>query len=61
MQRVFGALLVTLGCAIMVVELRAIDTAVLPVAHGHGIHLSDFLGGIVVLAGIATLWTAPPR
>jgi len=61
MQRLLGALLVTLGCGIMVVEVRTIDTAVLPIAHGHGIHLSDFLGGIAVLAGIAALWTAPPR
>ena len=51
-----------LGCAIMVVEVvPAIDTVSLPVTHGHGIHLTDCLGGVVVLAGIAALWTAPPR
>jgi hypothetical protein len=61
MQRWLGVLLVILGCAIMIVELPAIDTPSLAVAHAHGIHLSDFLGGVVVLAGIAALWTAPPR
>jgi hypothetical protein len=61
MQRWFGALLVILGCAIMVVEVPAIDTVWLPVTDDHGIHLSDFLGVVVVLAGIAALWTAPPR
>jgi hypothetical protein len=61
MQRWFGALLVILGSAIMVVDVRAIDTVWLPVTHSRGIHLSDFLGGVVVLAGIAALWIAPPR
>jgi hypothetical protein len=61
MQRWFGALLVILGCAIMVVEVPAIDKVWLPVTPSHGIHLSDFLGGVVVLAGIAVLWTVPPR
>jgi drug/metabolite transporter (DMT)-like permease len=61
MQRWFGALLIILGCAIMVVEVPAIDEASLPVTPSHGIHLSDFLGGVVVLVGIAVLWTAPPR
>ena len=61
MQRWFGVLLVILGCAIMVVEMPAIDTVVLTVAHSHGLHLSDVVGGIVVLAGIAVLWTAPSR
>jgi hypothetical protein len=61
MQRWFGALLVILGCAIMVVDISAIDRVWLPVTHSHGIHLSDFLGGVVALAGIAALWTAPPR
>jgi len=61
MQRWFGALLVTLGCAILVVEVPAIDAPSLPVAPSHGIHLSDFLGGVLVLAGIAALWTPPPR
>jgi hypothetical protein len=61
MQRWFGALLVILGIAIMVVEVPAIDTAWLPVTQSRGIHLSDFLGGVVVLAGIAALWTAPPQ
>ena len=61
MQRSLGALLVVLGCAIMVVQVRAIDTVWLPLTNSHGIHLSDFLGGVVVLAGIAALWTAPRR
>ena len=61
MQRWFGALLVILGCAIMVVDVRAIDTVWLPITHSHGIHLSDVLGGVVALAGIAAVWTAPPR
>jgi hypothetical protein len=61
MQRWFGALLITLGCAIMVIEMPTIDGVVLTVAHGHGVHLSDFLGGLVVVAGIAALWTAPPQ
>ncbi len=62
MQRWFGALLIILGCATMVAEVvPAIDTVWLPVTHAHGIHLSDVLGGVFVLAGIAALWTAPPR
>jgi hypothetical protein len=61
MQRSLGALLIILGCAIMVVQVRTIDAVSLPVTNSHGIHLSDFLGGVVVLAGIAALWTAPPR
>jgi hypothetical protein len=59
MQRLLGALLITLGCAVMVVEVPAIDGVVLTVAHGHGVHLSDFLGGLSVFAGIAAMWTAP--
>jgi hypothetical protein len=61
MERWFGALLVIAGCAIMAVEVPAIDTVWLPLTHSRGIHLNDFLGGAVVLAGIAALWTAPPR
>jgi hypothetical protein len=45
----------------MIVEVPAIDAPSLPVAPSHGIHLSDFIGGTLVLAGIAALWTAPRR
>jgi hypothetical protein len=60
MRRPVGALLIVLGCVILVVDVTSIDAVVLSVSSSHGIHVSDFIGGTAVLAGIAVLWTAPP-
>ena len=61
MQRSVGTFLVILGCAILVVEIPPVEHDTIPLWHSHGIHLTDIIGGLVVLAGIAALWTAPPR
>jgi hypothetical protein len=59
MRRPYGALLIVLGCAILVWDVTSLDAVVLSVSHSHGIHLSDLIGGASVVAGIAVLWTAP--
>jgi hypothetical protein len=61
MARSLGALLIVVGCVILVVDVTSIDVVVLSVSSSHGIHLSDLIGAAAVLAGIAALWTAPPR
>jgi hypothetical protein len=60
MRRLLGALLIVVGCVILVVDVTSIDVVVFSVSSSHGIHLSDLIGGTAVLAGIASLWTAPP-
>jgi hypothetical protein len=60
-QRPLGAVLVVLGCVILIVDVPSIDVVVLSVSHSHGIHLSDLIGGAAIVAGIAARWTAPPR
>jgi hypothetical protein len=61
MRRLLGALLVILGCVILIVDVSSIDVVVFSLSASHGIHVSDLIGGAAVAAGIVTLWTAPPR
>jgi hypothetical protein len=61
MQRSLGALLIVLGCVTLIVDLTSFDVVVLSVSPAHGLHLSDLIGTAAVAAGIAALWTAPPR
>jgi hypothetical protein len=51
-----GALLIVLGCLILVVEVSSIDAVVWSLSCSEGIHLSDLIGGAAVVAGIVTLW-----
>jgi hypothetical protein len=45
---------------ILVVDVTPLDSVVVfSVSYSHGVHLSDVIGGAVVVAGIAALWTAP--
>lgn len=57
--RLVGAFLVVLGCAIMVIEVPHLDVVVWSLTSGEGLHLSDLIGGVAVVAGILTLWMAP--
>jgi hypothetical protein len=59
--RLLGAALVAVGCAILVVDVPRLDVVLLEVTHSHGLHFSDFLGTMVVIAGISVLWVAPRR
>jgi hypothetical protein len=61
MRRLLGTLLVVLGCAILIVDVSSIDVVAFSLSASHGIHVSDLIGGAAVVAGIVTLWTAPPR
>jgi hypothetical protein len=58
MRRPLGALLIVLGCVILVWDVTSLDTVVLSVSSTHGIHFSDLIGAAFVAAGIAILWTA---
>ncbi|MEP6909975.1 MAG: hypothetical protein ABI896_06025 [Actinomycetota bacterium] len=60
-QRLLGAALVIVGCLILVVDATRLDVVVLSLTRKHGLHLSDLLGTAAVAAGVAILWTAPPR
>jgi hypothetical protein len=59
MRRPLGALLIVLGCLILVWDVTSLDIVVLSVSSSHGIHVSDLIGAAFVAAGIAVLWTAP--
>ena len=59
--RLLGAVLIALGCAILVIDVDGLDVVVLSLTHRRGLHLSDAAGAAVVIAGIAALWAAPPR
>ena len=61
LQRLLGAALVAVGCAVLVVDVSSFDAVVLSVSKSHGLHLSDLLGGVAVVLGVAVLWIAPPR
>jgi hypothetical protein len=61
MRRSLGALLIVLGCVILIVDVSSIDVVAFSLSASHGIHVSDLIGGAAVVAGIATLWIAPPR
>lgn len=61
MQRLVGATVVVVGCAIMVIDVPHLDVVVWSVRSNEGLHLSDLIGGAAVVAGIVTLWMAAPR
>jgi hypothetical protein len=61
MRRLAGAVLIVLGCVVLIVDVSSFDVVVFSVSSTHGLHLSDLIGGAAVAAGIAALWTAPPR
>ena len=61
LQRLLGATLILVGCAIMVIDVSHLDVVVWSVSHSEGLHLSDLIGGAAVVAGIVTLWIATPR
>jgi uncharacterized protein YjeT (DUF2065 family) len=61
LQRILGAVLVAVGCAVLVVDVGTFDAVVLSVTKAHGLHLSDLVGGAMVVVGVGVLWTAPAR
>lgn len=60
-QRILGAALVAVGCGILVVDISGVDVVVLSVSRTHGVHLSDVVGAVLVVAGVGVLWIAPAR
>ena len=54
MRRLLGALVIVVGCVILVVDVTSIDVVVFSVSSSHGIHLSDLIRGTAVLAGIGS-------
>ena len=61
LQRLLGATLILVGCAIMVIDVPHLDVVVWSVASNEGLHLSDLIGGAAVVGGIVRLWMAAPR
>ena len=55
MRRLLGSALILGGSLVLIVEIRPLNE-VLAGARGHGIHLSDLLGLMIVVAGIAVMW-----
>ena len=50
-----GSSVILGGCLVLIVEIRSLDE-VITGARGRGIHLSDLLGLLIVVAGIAVMW-----
>ena len=61
LQRLLGATLILVGCAIMIIDVPHLDVVVWSVTSKEGLHLSDLIGGAAVVAGIVMLWMATPR
>ena len=61
LQRLLGATLIFVGCAIMVIDVSHLDVVVWSATSKEGLHVSDLIGGAAVVAGIVTLWMATPR
>ena len=61
LQRLLGATLILVGCAIMVIDVPHLDVVVWSVTHSEGLHFSDLIGGAAVVGGIVGLWMASPR
>jgi hypothetical protein len=55
-RRLLGSALILAGCLVLIVEIRSLDNVVATLSWNRGIHLSDVLGLLIVLAGIAVIW-----
>lgn len=61
MTRLLGVLLALGGAIVLAVDLDRGDMVVLTVAASHGLHVSDVLGLVAVLAGVVLLLLDRPR
>jgi hypothetical protein len=55
LKRLLGSTLILGGCLVLIVEIRSLDE-VIAGARGRGVHVSDLLGLLIVMASIALLW-----
>jgi hypothetical protein len=56
-RRPLAAALILVGCLVLIVEIQSLDTEVIAtVWWGRGVHLSDVIGLLIVVAGIAVMW-----
>jgi hypothetical protein len=59
--RVWGVTLVATGTALVGFNPKRWDAVLLTFPRGHGIHVRDAIGVLVIAAGVALLWCAPSR
>jgi hypothetical protein len=54
-----GAAVVFFGAVLMAFDPLRWDIVILSLPRHHGIHLTDFVGVVLVMLGVAVLWRAP--
>jgi hypothetical protein len=55
-RRLFAAVAIMLGTAVVGFSPNRWDVVVLDLPRGHGIHLHDMLGSALIALGIAVFW-----
>ena len=61
MGRRAGAITVIVGAVLIGFNPNRLDVVFLTLPRGHGIHVRDVIGMVLIAMGIAMLWHAPPR
>ena len=61
MTRSLGAAGVVVGAVLIGFNPNRWDLIILTLPRGHGIHIRDVVGMLLIAAGITMLWKAPPR
>ena len=60
-SRSLGALGIVVGAVLIGFNPNRWDFILVTLPRGHGIHIRDVLGMLLIAVGITTLWKAPAR
>ena len=58
MRRLVGVALILGGCFVLIVEIRIFDKVIASLSWSRGVHVSDLVGLLLVLAGTTLIWRA---
>ncbi len=61
MSRSLGAVAVIIGAVLIGFNPNRWDVILVTLPRGHGIHIRDVVGMLLIAAGITMLWNAPAR
>ncbi len=62
MLRLLGTVLVLVGFALAALDHESWDFVVVTLSTSHGLHVTDFVGSVLLVAGLGLLWhAARPR
>jgi hypothetical protein len=61
LARMMGVGAIVVGAVAIGFNPNRRDVVILPLPRGHGIHLSDVVGAMLVSLGTAVLWRSPRR